>query len=57
MLAMLHGMVGEEHLMLGSDYPYDMGEEDPLGFLAQAGLRSSARICGGNAAELLSLST
>lgn len=56
-LAMLHEMVGEEHLMLGTDYPYDMGEEDPLGFLAQAGLRNSARICGGNAADLLSLAT
>jgi len=55
MLAFLHQMVGEERLMLGSDYPYDMGEEDPLGFLAQAGLRKSAPICGGNAARLLAL--
>lgn len=55
MLVFLHEIVGDERLMLGSDYPYDMGTEDPLGFLEQAGLRDSERICGGNAAELLSL--
>lgn len=47
---------GADHIVLGTDYPYDMGEDDPLGLLARvAGLDNDARdaIGGGNAAALL----
>ena len=44
--------------MLGTDYPYDMGEEDPLGLIKQVKrLPKAARdlIQGGNAARLLDI--
>ena len=53
MLAFLHELAGEERLLLGTDYPYDMGETDPLGLLERAGLGASDAVCGGNAAKLL----
>jgi len=49
---------GSDHVLLGSDYPYDMGEEDPVGFvLSVDGLTEEdrRRILGGNAADLLRL--
>ena len=46
---------GPEHVLLGTDYPYDMGEDDPRGLLAEV-KRLSAKdrklIEGGNAARL-----
>jgi aminocarboxymuconate-semialdehyde decarboxylase len=55
-LIFLHDMVGPDHLLLGTDYPYDhTGEPDPLGALEQAGLRSCDSILGKNAARLLGL--
>jgi aminocarboxymuconate-semialdehyde decarboxylase len=59
--AMLRQMVdqyGPEHVLLGTDYPYDMGVEDPLGFIASVPrLRHGERamIEGGNAARLLKI--
>lgn len=50
---------GADHIMLGTDYPYDMGEEDPLGLVDRvAGISDDDRtaICGGNAAGLLNIS-
>lgn len=55
MLAFLHELAGEERLLLGTDYPYDMGETDPLGLLERAGLGKSDAVRGGNAARLLGL--
>lgn len=55
MLAFLRDLAGEERLLLGTDYPYDMGETDPLGLLEQAGLGGCDAVCGGNAARLLGL--
>lgn len=55
MLAFLRDRVGEERLLLGTDYPYEMGETDPLRLLKQAGLGDSDAVCGGNAARLLGL--
>ena len=58
---MLRHMVrkyGPEHVLLGSDYPYDMGEEDPLALIASVrGLKRAERtmIEGGNAARLLKI--
>ncbi|GAA3774488.1 amidohydrolase family protein [Plantactinospora mayteni] len=49
---------GAEHVLLGTDYPYDMGDEDPLALLgATPGLsqRQLDLISGGNAARLLGL--
>ncbi len=49
---------GSERIVLGTDYPFDMAEADPLGLLARvAGLDDAARarIAGGNAAALLGL--
>jgi aminocarboxymuconate-semialdehyde decarboxylase len=46
---------GAEHVLLGTDYPYDMGDEDPLSLLAVAGLTQEQvdLVAGGNAARLL----
>ncbi len=46
---------GAEHVLLGTDYPFDMGPTDPLGFLAEARLTDADRslILGGNATRLL----
>jgi aminocarboxymuconate-semialdehyde decarboxylase len=49
---------GADHVVLGTDYPYDMGEEDPLGLIAQVKrLPKASRdlIAGGNAARLLKI--
>ena len=49
---------GPDHVLLGTDYPYDMGETDPLGLISRVdGLGDSDRdlIAGGNAARLLGL--
>ncbi len=48
---------GEDNVLLGTDYPFDMGPTDPLAFLAEARLTESARdkIIGGNAARLFKI--
>ena len=49
---------GADHVLLGTDYPYDMGEDDPVGLVARAGKLTDeqrTRVCGGSAAELLKL--
>jgi aminocarboxymuconate-semialdehyde decarboxylase len=48
---------GAERVMIGSDYPFDMGSDDPVGALAEAGLPAAAcaRIEGGTAARFLGL--
>lgn len=48
---------GADHVLLGTDYPFDMGMVDPLGFLADVGLpdHEAAAVAGGNAARLLGL--
>ena len=55
-LTFLHGLAGAEHLMIGTDYPYDnTGDQDPLGLLERAGISGSQSILGGNAAKLLNI--
>jgi aminocarboxymuconate-semialdehyde decarboxylase len=46
---------GADHVLMGTDYPFDMGPTDPLGFLAEADLTEEQHslIVGGNAARLL----
>jgi aminocarboxymuconate-semialdehyde decarboxylase len=49
---------GPDHILLGTDYPYDMGEDDPLGLVNKVkGLNEHdcSSICGGNAARLLKI--
>ena len=49
---------GPDHILLGTDYPYDMGEDDPVGLINKVeGLNEHdcAAICGGNAAKLLKI--
>jgi aminocarboxymuconate-semialdehyde decarboxylase len=58
MLKRLIQKYGADHVVLGTDYPYDMGEEDPLGLIAQVKRLSKADrelIQGGNAARLLKI--
>ena len=49
---------GADHILVGTDYPADMGEVDPIGFIERApGLDDNTRraILGGNAIRLLGL--
>ena len=50
---------GADHIMLGTDYPFDMAEPDPVGFLERVEAISDADmalVAGGNAERLLGLS-
>ncbi|MFC5496275.1 amidohydrolase family protein [Caenimonas terrae] len=58
MLKRLIDRYGADHVVLGTDYPYDMGEDDPLGLVAQVKRLPKADrdlIVGGNAARLLKI--
>jgi aminocarboxymuconate-semialdehyde decarboxylase len=58
-LAHLIRVIGATQVVLGTDYPFDMGQEGPVDLLeAVAGLSQEEieRIKGGNAIELLRLS-
>jgi aminocarboxymuconate-semialdehyde decarboxylase len=57
-LAALVDLFGVDHVLLGTDYPYDMAEYDPLGHLAgtpSLDEKARAAIAGGNAQKLLGL--
>lgn len=57
-LEYLVGLYGADHILLGTDYPYDMAESDPVGFVEAARKLSRAdktSIMGGNAARLLKI--
>ena len=58
MLQHLIERFGAEHVLLGTDYPYDMGVEDPVGFINKVKKltwKDKNNIMGGNAARLLGL--
>jgi len=58
MLRHLIDTFGPDRVVLGTDYPYDMGEDNPLQLIRSvAGLKRSERdqIMGGNAARLLKI--
>ena len=42
-LRFLVDVLGPERIVIGSDYPFDMGEDDPAGFVAGAGLAAGVR--------------
>jgi len=49
---------GADHILAGTDYPADMGEIDPIGFIERAPALTDterAAILGGNAARLLNM--
>ena len=50
-------LYGADHILMGTDYPFDMADYDPVGHVCEAGLdaESVAAICGGNAKRLLGL--
>lgn len=57
-IAYLVALVGIDHVLMGSDRPFDMGDNDPVGLVRRVpGLSASdqAKILGGNAAALLGL--
>jgi aminocarboxymuconate-semialdehyde decarboxylase len=57
MLRALVARFGAEHVLLGTDYPYDMGMDDPVAFVDAARLGSSDRnkVLGASAARLLKI--
>src|SRR5258708_12469578 len=58
MLRHLVERFGAEHVLLGTDYPYDMGVEDPVGFIGGVQKLSSLQkrqIMGGNPARPLNI--
>ena len=57
-LEYLAGLYGSDHIVLGTDYPFDMGMYDPVGFVEGAAALTDAdkdAIVGGNAARLLGI--
>jgi aminocarboxymuconate-semialdehyde decarboxylase len=56
-LAELVRLYGADHVIMGTDYPFDMADYDPIGHVASAGLDASAvaAVAGGNAKRLLEL--
>ena len=57
-LKYLIDLYGADHIVMGTDYPYDMADYDPVGLVESvAGLDAAdgAEIMGGNAAKLLRL--
>ena len=58
MLRNLVDIYGADHVLLGTDYPYDMGMEQPVKFIESVPRLARAdkdRIMGGNAARLLKI--
>jgi aminocarboxymuconate-semialdehyde decarboxylase len=57
LLGALVRFAGADHVLLGTDYPFDMSDPDPLATVRDSGLDAAgeAAILGGNAASLLGL--
>jgi len=57
-LAELVRLYGADHVIMGTDYPFDMADYDPIGHVASAGgfdAATIAAIAGGNARKLLGI--
>ncbi len=50
-------LVGPDHVLLGSDYPFDMGNENPVELVRASGFapETERKILGGNATRLFNL--
>ena len=50
-------LYGADHILMGTDYPFDMADYDPVGHVCGSGFDTvtTAAICGGNAKALLGL--
>jgi aminocarboxymuconate-semialdehyde decarboxylase len=48
---------GADRVVLGTDYPFDMADFDPIEHVVSTGFDAgtTAAICGGNAKKILSL--
>jgi len=57
MVEQLVADLGAEHVLMGTDYPFDMSTGDPVGFLTEAELSDADRelVLGGNAARLFDI--
>jgi aminocarboxymuconate-semialdehyde decarboxylase len=58
MVKRLFDRFGADHVILGTDYPYDMADDDPLGTIAEIKRLPKADrelVVGGNAARLLKI--
>ena len=57
-LDLLVRVFGVDHILMGTDYPYDMAEYDPIGHVAAVksiGVSTMAAIAGGNARRLFNI--
>ena len=57
-LEYLVNLYGADHILLGTDYPYDMGMQDPVRFVESStnlDQKQKVAIAGGNAAQLLKI--
>lgn len=56
-LAELVRLFGADKILMGTDYPFDMAEYDPIGHVVDTSFdaATTAAICGGNAKKLLEL--
>src|SRR4030095_7671568 len=45
-LAELVRLYGADHVIMGTDYPFDMADYDPIGHVASAGLDASTVVAG-----------
>ncbi len=56
-LSYLVSTFGADHVLMGTDYPADMGDYDPVSLVMQSGLDAAdaAAVAGGNALRLLGL--
>jgi aminocarboxymuconate-semialdehyde decarboxylase len=56
-LRFLVDRLGDDHVVIGTDYPFDMGDETPVETVRACGLgrEREARVLGGNLARLLRL--
>jgi aminocarboxymuconate-semialdehyde decarboxylase len=57
-VAQLVEAMGADHVLLGTDYPFDMGEDDPVGLIERTPELSDEEremLVGGNAARLLGI--
>ena len=57
LLQQLIDFAGDDHVVVGSDYPYDMGYLKPAELVRSLGLpaESEAKVLGGNAAKLIGI--